>query len=185
MFAIYSLVGDSVVNNFRNNKITFPMLAGLTANDLLLLGITNERTRKRMVAEFSKLPNQEENYEKIIKDLDIQRYLDEFVNNFDQHKHKMAIFMSASLLKFNSDIPKEVLIGEKNYSSKLCKNVLGEMCDKLDELDVLLNSLKDEKDMDNLACEKCKKIVLKYGVPLGIASFVGFALFKHLKGKLF
>jgi hypothetical protein len=178
-------VGDNVVQKFRDKKITFNMLASLTADDLGLLGIKNPKTRAKMVGEFSELPNQDESYVKMVERLDVQRFVDVFLGDMEEHHGKMKLLISSVLLKIKANAPNNITIGDKDYASKLCIDTIGLMSDELVELEKIIRTLSDDTNLEKQIFQKRNQAFIKYGVPITIISFVGFALFKHLKGKLF
>jgi hypothetical protein len=178
-------VSDNVVKNLKDQKISFNQLSHLSENDLELLGVTNKKTQKKMTESFKNLPNQEANYSKILQTIDMQSYVERLITNMEQHQRDMKLLISAAILKFNCTYPENVIIDGSDYSTTMVSKLIAEIQDRAEEIDLILKRMKSSEELENHSLDQRKRCYGKIGAGVLGTTFILFALYKHLKGKLF
>lgn len=180
----FDSVNDNVVQKFREMKINFSHLKNLSDSDLEKLGVKTENTRRKMIEEFSKLPNQDQNYVEMVKMIDLQLAHTQMVEDMEQHVNSMKQLITGCLLKFNIHPPCDILIDDKKYTSVL----LFEICEKLrDKTEMMHRALECLDNPDLLKeYEEARKRAKYSKILFGVIGFtmLGIALYKS-KDKLF
>lgn len=117
------------------NRIEFKDLVSLVDEDLELLGIKYDTTRKQMLQDFANFPAPRESLDKFMQNLNPAEYSRSVCENIRDHLRNLRKVAAAARLKLDMAPVGDVkLVEDGQWGSEITMKVLCEMIQNIDEM---------------------------------------------------
>ncbi|CRK91903.1 CLUMA_CG005523, isoform A [Clunio marinus] len=143
-----------VLERFAAAGIKYSQLAGLSSEDLTLLGITDNKLQENMLLNFKSLEAQEPYHEGVIsairnpKSAAVQEV--SVIDLLQNQLRSMNLLLTATLLKIGSDKSSQspgVVVNNSFNSPQAVLDMLEEMTDHTNQMTELIRKMQDEQEM--------------------------------------
>ncbi|XP_052864914.1 uncharacterized protein LOC128271421 [Anopheles cruzii] len=165
----------NLTDELKKCSVTYDQLSGLEAEDLRLMGMTNENAIKEILSDLCELLNQRRMYGSVLQhEFDPYQYATTICQNTSDHLESMRMLVRLMQLNFSVTFPNNVLLDDRYYATEMSLSLCDRICERLDGMCTVLGGAD--------ASSKRKAWMPKFTVPLVLLSGV-FVLTAWLKRK--
>ncbi|XP_058062905.1 uncharacterized protein LOC131212866 [Anopheles bellator] len=125
----------NLTDELKKCSVTYDQVSGLEAEDLRLMGITNENAIKEILSDLSELVNQRRMYDSVLQhEFDPCQYATTICQNTSDHLESMRMLIKLMQLRFRLSFPNNVLLDDRYYATEMSLSLCDRICERLDNM---------------------------------------------------
>jgi hypothetical protein len=157
----------------------------VTAEDLELLGLKNQKSQQKLLNSLADLPNQTPHFDNVVNNLNAENYKSQVLEDISSHLNNLKTSLMVAEIKFGIMSPEDILLGDQLYASDIVLKTLDQMLVSTEKLEWALNELKPKGCTSAPTPNRHRNVwwrtAIGYNLLAGTVAFTSFLCYKYLK----